>query len=79
MQVFIIDEDGKKYCVEVEKTTTIADMKTKIYDATGMENAYQYLEHRGKIVLEVHGGTTMDDYKIKACDIFHMSDRMRGG
>ncbi|KAL9278920.1 putative Ubiquitin domain-containing protein [Arabidopsis thaliana] len=55
MQVFIINEDGKKYCVEVEKTTTIADMKTKIYDATGMENAYQYLEHRGKIVLEVHG------------------------
>ncbi|CAH8270547.1 unnamed protein product [Arabidopsis lyrata] len=78
MQVFIKTITGETYCVDVEKTDTISKMKTKIYNAMGLEPAYQYLVH-GKNVLEVHGGATVGDYGIEARAKIQLTKRMRGG
>ena len=75
-QIQIKSINGKTRTIEVEKTDTVAQIKTKIQEKEGILPSEQRLIFAGK---NLEDNRTMEDYNITADTTLHLVLRVRGG
>ena len=71
MQLIIERKVGSDFTVTVNKNTTIAKLKMKVYRVLGISPSYQRLTYEGKELLP--DKKTIKNLKIKAGSTIHLS------
>lgn len=75
-QVFIKSLNGKTRTVDVQQTTTVAELKVQIQEKEGIAPNEQRLIYAGKNLDDTR---TMADYNLSADSTLHLVLRVRGG
>ncbi len=76
MQIFVKTLTGKSITIDVESSTSIEDVKSKIQQTEGISSDQQRLIFGGK---QLEDGHTLADYKIETDATIHLVLRLRGG
>jgi len=75
MQIFIKIITDKTITIDIESTSSIEEMKDKIFEKTGVCKSQQRLIYKG---IHLEDNQKLQDYKIERYDIIHQGLRLRG-
>lgn len=76
MQIFVRTLNGSSVTLEVDSTTTISEVKTKVQEKAGILPALQRLIFEGK---QLEDDKTLDDYSIQKDSTLHLVQRLSPG
>lgn len=75
LEIFVKTTDGKKIALKVLKSTTAAEVKTKLQEKKGYVPSKIRLFYDGQ---QLEDDTTLEDYRVIDGSVMHMYSRLCG-